>query len=666
MVFEDAHWIDPTSRELLDLTVERVRSLTVMLIVTFRPEFQPPWTGHPQVTVLALNRLDRRDRTALVAQIAGDKTLSAEVVAQIVERTDGVPLFVEELTKSVLESGVSLVGIPTTLHDSLMARLDRLESVRRVAQIGAAIGREFSYELLHGVSRFPDDELQTALGKLVASELVSQRGTPPDAVYAFKHALVQDAAHASLLRSSRQQLHAQIAEALEAHSPDVIDNQPELLAQHYAEAGMDEKALEYWTRAGKRSAAHSAFVEAAMQIEKALVRLAQMPDGCERQKRELQLQADLGSIRFAVRGWAAPETGQSYARARELWEQLGYPADFLRVPWGQWMYHANRGDIDLGQRLAEDLLYRSQENGKDSGLILARLCLGATSMMRGEFALCRLHLGEVNRLYLAGAHMGLIQEAGVHPHTMGLTFLGFIHFCLGYPDQAIAYQAAATAEALREQHRPSIAQCLSMNARLLCLLGDAGLLAEHAEQLFAIGADQGFPYWRAQGLIYRGWAKVVTGDFDDGLSALREGIMAFQASGARCWMPQFHALQAEAEAMGGHPDIALDILTEALRTSRKRGENWFEAELVRRNGQLFQDRDPPAAETMFKEAIGIAQRLGAKLWELRATASLARLHRDQGRHTEARDLLAPVYGWFTEGFDTPDLVEAKALLDELR
>ena len=255
MVFEDAHWIDPTSRELLDLAVERVRSLPVLLIVTFRPEFQPPWTGQPQVTMLALNRLDRRDRTALVEQIAGGKALPDEVIDQIVDRTDGVPLFVEELTKSVLESGLLReeadryvldralppFAIPTTLHDSLMARLDRLASVRHVAQIGAAIGREFSYELLRAVSRLPEDELQAALARLVASELVFQRGTPPDAVYSFKHALVQDAAHGSLLRSARQQLHAQIAEALEAHSPELMDSQPELFAQHYAEAGLGRK-----------------------------------------------------------------------------------------------------------------------------------------------------------------------------------------------------------------------------------------------------------------------------------------------------------------------------------------------------------------------------------------------------------------------------------------
>jgi predicted ATPase len=259
-VFEDAHWIDPTSRELLDLTIERVRSLPVLLIVTFRLEFQPPWTGQPQVSMLTLNRLDRRDRIALVAQIAGSKTLPDEVVSQIADRTDGVPLFVEGLTKSVLESGLlreepnryvldralPLPAIPMTLHASLTARLDRLGSARMVARIGAAIGRQFSYALPHAVSRLPEDELQAALGRLVGSGLVFQRGMPPDAVYIFKHTLVQDAAHASLLRGARQQLHAEIAEALEAHTPELMDNQPELFAQHYAEAGLVEKSLSAW------------------------------------------------------------------------------------------------------------------------------------------------------------------------------------------------------------------------------------------------------------------------------------------------------------------------------------------------------------------------------------------------------------------------------------
>jgi len=331
MAFEDAHWIDPTSRELLDLTIDRVRGMPVLLIVTFRLEFQAPWARQPQVTMLALNRLDRHDRTALIEQIAGSAALPVEVIDQIADRTDGVPLFIEELTKSVLESGVPAVGIPTTLHDSLMARLDRLSSVRRVAQIGSAIGREFPYALLRTVSRIPEDELRAALGRLVASELVFQRGTPPDAVYAFKHALVQDAAHSSLLRATRQQLHAEIAEALETLFPELMESQPEVCAQHYAEAGLTEKSAAFWGKAGRRSAARSAMAEAASQFQKGLDQLALLPDDFARQRQELEFLSSLGTVLQSVKGYAADETGRTLARARELWEQLGSPAEFLQV-----------------------------------------------------------------------------------------------------------------------------------------------------------------------------------------------------------------------------------------------------------------------------------------------------------------------------------------------
>jgi class 3 adenylate cyclase len=348
MVFEDAHWIDPTSRELLDLIVERVRSLPVLLIMTFRPEFQPPWTGQPHVTMLALNRLDRRDRTTLAMQIAGGKALPDEVVDQIADRTDGVPLFVEELTKSVLESGLlrtetdryvldralTPFAIPSSLHDSLMARLDRLSSVRRVAQMGATIGREFSYELLHAVSSLPEDELEAALTRLTASELVFQRGIPPDAVYTFKHALVQDAANSSLLRSARQQLHAQIAEALSTQSPELMDTQPELFAQHYAEAGLVEKSVAFWGKAGGRSFARSATAEAAAQFQKGLDELAILPDAPERQRQELELCSGLGVTLIAAKSYAAPETGRVFARARELWEELGFPRSSFRFLMG--------------------------------------------------------------------------------------------------------------------------------------------------------------------------------------------------------------------------------------------------------------------------------------------------------------------------------------------
>jgi class 3 adenylate cyclase/tetratricopeptide (TPR) repeat protein len=417
MVFEDAHWIDPTSRELLHLAVERVRTLPVLLIVTFRPEFQPPWTGQPQVTMLALNRLHQRDRTALVEHIAGDKALADEVVAQIVDRTDGVPLFVEELTKSVLESGVSLVGIPTTLHDSLMARLDRLASVRLVAQIGAVIGREFSYALLRAVSRLAEDELQTALARLVASELVFQRGVAPDAIYAFKHALVQDAAHGSLLRSTRQQLHAQVAEALEAHFPELMDTQPELFAEHYAEAGLINQSVAFWGKAGRRSFGRSAMAEAVAQFQKALDELALLPNAPERHRQELELRSGLGAVLMAAKGFAAPETGQAYARARELWEQIGSPSDFLQIPYGQSRYHMFRGELDLSHRLNEDLLRLSRQRNDSAGLVLAHYSSGCSLMFAGRLASSRAHLEQAIAVYASTSDQSLVQRAAFTPRS---------------------------------------------------------------------------------------------------------------------------------------------------------------------------------------------------------------------------------------------------------
>jgi predicted ATPase len=565
MVFEDAHWIDPTSRELLYLAIERVRSLPVLLIVTFRPEFQMPWTGQPQVSVLALNRLDRHGRTALVEQIAGAKALPDDVVNQIADRTDGVPLFVEELTKSVLESGVTPLGIPTTLHDSLMARLDRLGSVRRVAQIGAAIGREFPYALLHAVSRLPEYELQTSLARLVASELVFQRGRPPDAVYAFKHALVQDAAHGSLLRSARQQLHAQIAESLETHSPELMDSQPELFAQHYAEAGHVEKSVAFWGKAGHRSAARSAIVEAATQLQKGLDQLELLPDTPERQRQELEFCSALGAVLVAVKGEAAAETGHAYARARELWEQLGSPSEFLQIPFGQSMHHAFRGEFDLAQRLDEDLLRLSLEHNDPGGLILGHLSSGWNLLLAGRFARSRSHLEEALTLYDPISHRSLVHQAGEHPHVDSQAFLGIVLFCLGFPDQALARGSAAIAEARRLAHPPTLAASLSMDSRLLSLVGNNVALDERADQLVAVATEQGFPVRRAAGTIYRGWVKVKNGDVAEGISLLRSGSTAFRATGAEAGMPYFIALLARACEIAGQIDEATTRLDEALQ-----------------------------------------------------------------------------------------------------
>jgi len=679
-VFEDAHWIDPTSRELLDLIVERVRSLPVLLIVTFRPEFQAPWTGQPQVTLLTLNRLERRDGTALVAQIAGGKALPDEIIDQIADRTDGVPLFVEELTKNVLESGVLreeadryvLAGalppfaIPTSLHASLMARLDRLASVRLVAQIGAAIGRQFSYALLRAVSRLSDDELRTALGRLVASELVFQRGTPPDALYSFKHALVQEAAYGSLLRSSRQHLHAQIAEALETYSPELVDSQPELLAQHYAEAGLVKEAVAYWSKAGRRSAARSAMTEAAAQFHKGLDQLALLPDTHERQRQELEFWSALGAVLFAAKGPGAEETGRAYTRSRELWEQLGSPSEILQIPFEKSVYHVFRGEFVRAQRLDEDLLCLSRQRNDSVGLLLGHLSLGRSLMCVGRFVSSRSHLEEVRALHDPTSHRSLAHQFTTDPHVMSQAYLGIVLFCLGYPDQALVRSSAAIAEARSLAHPPFLAGSLSVSCRLLSLGGNKTALDERADELAAIATEHGFAHWCSEGTIFRGWAKVKNGDVAEGVSLLRSGLAAYCTTGAELWMPHYTALLAGACEMGGQIEDTLILLGDALQTVERTGERWLASELNRHKGQLLlRQGHAEAAEELYLKALGIARDQEAKLWELRAAASLARLHRDQGRRAEARDLLTPVYGWFTEGFDTPDLKEARALLDEL-
>jgi predicted ATPase len=630
--------------------------------------------------MLTLNRLDQRDGTALVEQTAAGKTLPDEVVAQIADRTDGVPLFVEELTKSVLESGLlreepdryvldhalSPLTIPTTLHGSLMARLDRSPSLRRVAQIGAAIGRDFSYQLLGAVSRLPEHELQAALARLVASELAFQRGAPPDAIYSFKHALIQDVAHGSLLRNTRQQLHAQIAEALETYFAEMMENQPELIAQHYAEAGLAEKSVAYWGQAGRRSAARSAMAEAAAQFQKGLHQLALLPDSPQRQRQELEFSSALCAVLQSVKGYSAPETGQTYARARELWEQLGSPAEFLQVPYGELSYHTSRGELDLALRLADDLLRLGRQRNDSAGLVLGHLSSGRTLMFVGGFGASRSHLGDLLKLYDPSCHHALGHQTGNHPQLIAQGYLGIILFCLGFPDQGAASSDAAIAEARGTAHSPTLAATLALGTILHFLDGDIAALQERAEQLTAVADWQGFPQWRSIGAIHGGWVKVKAGAVAEGISLVRSGSSAYRATAAELWMPYVLALMAGACEIAGQVADALTLVDDALDLVGRTGERWFAAELYRHKGQLMlQQGHPDAAEGLFRKARDIARKQEAKLWELRAATSHARLRRDQGRRADASGLLAPIYAWFTEGFDTPDLQAAKALLNEL-
>ena len=489
-------------------------------------------------------------------------------------------------------------------------------------------------------------------------------GTPPDAVYIFKHALVQDAAHNSLLRSTRQQLHAQIAEALEAHSPELMDSQPELFAQHYAEAGLVEKSVACWGKAGHRSAARSALVEAAAQFQKGLEQLALLPKNPERQRRELEFYSALGATLRAVKGLAAPETGQAYARARELWEELGCPAEFVQIPFGQSRYHAYRGEFDLALRLDEDLLRLSRRRNDPAGLVLGHLSSGRNLMFAGRFGASRSHLEALLALYDPLAHSSLVHQAGFYPNGNAGACLGIVLLSLGYADQALARSKAAVAEARRLAHLPSLASILALGAVPFSLLGEDAILGEWADQLVAVASEQGLPFWGAMGTAYRGWVKVKNGEVSEGMSLLRSGTAAFRGTGAELFAPYPVSLLASACQIAGQIEESLTLLDEALQIVERTGERWFAAELNRQRGQLLLRLGNSAgAEELFRKALSIAAEQGAKLWELRAAANLARLRREQGRHGEARSLLAPVCHWFTEGFDTQDLKDAKALLD---
>ena len=679
-LYEDAHWIDPSTLELLGLVVERVQRLPVLALITFRPEFQPPWTGHAHVTTLPMSRLGRRQGADLVARVTGDKPLPAAIVEQIVARTDGVPLFVEELTKTVLESGLLAdagdhyelsgplppLAIPTTLHDSLMARLDRLAPVKEIAQIGAAIGREFSHELLAALADRPEEQLGAALDQLVSSELVFRRGAAPDATYTFKHALVQDAAYQSLLKSKRQQLHARIAAVLEERFPDIAEARPELLAHHSAEAGLAENAVLYLERAARQSVERSAMAEAVVQSRNGLDLLGRLPESAERARKELELQSILAAALVATVGNAAVETGQAYARARELCEQLGDTTTLVPVLSGLSTHHQTRSNFAALRQTALDLLRHGQQLGDTASELVGHRSMALCLYHLGEFRSAREHLERVLSIYVPGAHHPLTSIAAFDMRAAALTYLSLSLLILGYPEQARQWneQSLIWSRSLRHPHTLAF----SLNyAAFFHLLGRVGPAADHVlDELRSLAAEQRFPVWLAGADIMRGYVLAERGEAAEGLRLARNGLAERKATGSSWHQTYFLGLLARIAQEAGESAEALRLLETALGMVDSAGERWFEAELHRLRGQcLIMQGAGAAAEASFQQAMEAAQEQQARLWELRAATCLARLWAEQGERVKAHDLLAPVYGWFTEGFETADLKDATALLDEL-
>jgi class 3 adenylate cyclase/DNA-binding SARP family transcriptional activator len=683
IVFEDAHWIDPTSLDLLDRAVDAIAKLPVLMVLTFRQEFQPTWIGQPHVTMLPLSRLGRHDSTGIIGGVAQGRTLPDMVVQQILAHTDGVPLFIEELTSTLLESGhlretadgyvldgpLPSLAIPTTLHASLLARLDRLASVKDIAQIGAVIGREFSFRLIAAVSAMPRQELEAALGKLVAAELIFQRGTPADASYRFKHALVQDAAYASLLRSRRSALHGTIVKELVAVGGSDAEVKPELLAHHCAEAGMAEEAVRHYLKASEQAVVRSALTEAALLLDQALGTVAQLPAGPPRDRMELAIQSARGLVLFAVKGFAAAETSQAYARARDLWDSLGRPPEFLlKTARVRWSLHTNRCQFREAQSVVDDLLEFGRAHGDAVGLILGYFTGGLTHSYRGELQKSRASLEEVVGRNDWAARPQLLQYTGTDPQSIALAVIARVLLFMGYPDQALMRGEAALRQARQLAHAPTIVQCLAFAAAQASALGNETDLACRVEELRVLTREHGFPQWSALAPIFEGQLQLMRGEARAAVTLIRQGLNARRATGVTLFNSNFAIPLVEALEKDGKWGEALALLDEQIVFVEQTGEFWCAAGLYRLRGELLLKGTAPdfaGAQAEFLRAIDIARGQSAKLWELRAAVSLARLWRDQGRHAEARDLLAPVYGWFTEGFEVSDLKDAKTLLNEL-
>jgi class 3 adenylate cyclase/predicted ATPase len=681
LIFEDAHWIDSTSLELLDLVVDRVRRLPVLLVITFRPEFVPPWAGQAQVAALALSRLGSSETETLVNAIGGGKSFPPGVLDRIVARTDGIPLFVEELTKTVLESGllreeagryladgaVPELAIPSSLQDSLMARLDRLAPVKEVAQTGAALGREFSYELLAAVARRTEEQLRDALDQLVAAGLIFGRGSPPNATYLFKHALVQDAAYSTLLRGSRQELHARIAKVLEHQFPEIGETQPELLAHHFTEAGLVDRAAEYWVKAGEHALARSAMKEAEALLRKGLGLVHNMADGVSRQEQELRLQICLGQALFATQGWAAPGVTEAYDRARELCRQLDQPQKMLPILYGQWINHAMRGEMDRAQQLASEIRQLGGDRGDRFADLMGRWSGGFTSLHLGDFADARFYLEDGIALFDPVQRHQYLQLTPIDALVFLCTQLSLAQACLGFLDRARSRRDLGATEARRLGHAHTLAAALYFCLRT----GWAGrldpiILLQEAEELLALSDERGFAHWSVQAVGFQGWCLAASGRPAQGIPLLTAGLERQRAIGSTLYISHGLTMLADAYRIGGASKVGLAQISEAERLAKATGVKWVLAETLRLRGDLLaQTGDRMAAEASYRDGIALAQRQGGKLFELRAAVSLAGLWRDQGKRAEPRDLLAPILGWFTEGFETADLKEAKELLDEL-
>jgi class 3 adenylate cyclase/predicted ATPase len=681
MIFEDLHWADPSSRELLDVAIEQIERMPVLLIATFRPEFQPSWIGQPHVTALSLRRLGRAESGEIVRGVIGAAAaLSTEVVDEIIERSDGVPLFIEELTKAVRETTVSGVdgtvimssvpqpslAVPATLHASLMARLDRLgPTTKEMAQIGAAIGREFSYELLAAVAERTEAELRDALDRLAAAGLILQRGPLPQATFLFKHTLVQDAAYGTSLRGRRRLLHGRIADALSNAGDQTT---PEIIAHHMQHAGRSVEAIDHWREAGEMAVRCAGNREAIRHFRRGLSLLEAQPETVERWRTELAILSQLGPALMSVHGWGAIEAGEVVERAAEIGRRLASSADHAPAIANLCLVNLVRGRLDRAAEIAVDLSRIAQELGDPEVMLQAHHCSWFTNWDLGRFAEAREHTKAGAALYdeVRHAHHRRVY-LGHDPGVCMLNFSACLETVLGYAVRGYRLAEESVVLARRLGHVPSLANALWHVCEPAVFRGDPASVILNAQELLSFTDAHGLSMHRAHAEILLGWGLSHLGEVTEGIARLKEGQEMLARWGSRDDLSFYLGLIADSLLAAGRYREGLDEVSRAIEVVAETSARWYEAPLYRLQALLLlhTESESDAVETSLKQAIAVAQQQGAKLWELGAATSLARLWGEQGRRSEARDLLAPVYDWFTEGFDMPDLNEAKALLDEL-
>jgi predicted ATPase/class 3 adenylate cyclase len=682
-LIEDVHWVDATTLETITRTIPLIRMAPVFLLITFRPEFMPPWLDHSHVTMLRLNRLPREQVGAMVIDMTDGMELPPEVYDQIIRKTDGVPLFVEELTKTVLESGQLHVAgdryiatrplrsfaIPETLHDSLIARLDRLASIKEIAQIGAVLGREFSYRLLSAVAPTAGAPLEAALAQLGAAELIFARGEPPHSTYVFKHALVQEAAYASMLHSKRLRLHGQIADALKEHFSEIVESHPELMAHHLAEAGLPERAIRYLKKAGERAILRSANVEAISHLKRALELFQSLFDHQAGAHKALELVVLLSQAMIAGRGYAAAETKEILLQAKALIDESTDPVQKFSILYGIWACHYVGGEVVLQRDAASDFVREAERHGDIAAICLAHRTLGTTYVTMGEFVAGRRHLERAWALYDPQEHARFRYQYGQDIGATALCYLSWALWHLGYFDQAseVAAQAARHADEVSHPHTQVYTICHA-RGMLDIFRRRPEEMRSYAGLVVSLCDEHGFPFWAAGGRILNGWAVTCQGETELGIELLRDGLAAWRKTGARLWLPIFLALEAEAHAKADRSDTALQLIAEAALISEETGERWAIAEVLRIKAGLLLATGRPTeeVEALLVNSLQIARHQQARSWELRIACDLARLRQQQGRGAEARQLVQAIYNQFTEGFDTADLRDAKALLAELK